>query len=375
MTKITRVSTSSAQRLFTLALMTGAVLLGAAGPGVGPTAPFATLVAGAQECPPAADPAQPADCTTSTTTPPDTAPPDTAPPDTAPPDTTPPDTTPPDTAPPDTAPPDTAPPDTTPPDTTPPPTEPPTTTTTAAPTTTTTAPPTTTTQPPATTTTTSRPTTTTAPPTTTTTTESTTTTAPNKQKKSGKNSTPSTTAPPDGAGPPPPSNGPIMTTPTYGIRPNAPAPSGPGTVGGLLVSPRPSQAPAEAAAPTAASPAAPASAAAPGNLSPRAGNGDEAAIDPADPSSSENVVLGLPREMSLAELFPAEAAMGAAPPDVILKDGEIAAGRVGGVGSDPEDSTSQLPLVAGLLVTLTILLSGGGYLWWRNLDSEYWETA
>ena len=79
--------------------------------------------------------------------------------------------------------------------------------------------------------------------------------------------------------------------------------------------------------------------------------------------------------MSLAELFPAEAAMGATPPDVVLRDGEIAAGQVGGSGSDPGGSGSQLPLVAGILVTLAILASGGGYLGWRNLDSEYWETA
>ena len=79
--------------------------------------------------------------------------------------------------------------------------------------------------------------------------------------------------------------------------------------------------------------------------------------------------------MSLAELFPAEAAMGAAPPDVVLRDGEIAAGPGGGAGFDPEGSNSQLPLVAGIIVTLAILLGGGGFLWWRNLDSKYWEPA
>jgi hypothetical protein len=34
-----------------------------------------------------------------------------------------------------------------------------------------------------------------------------------------------------------------------------------------------------------------------------------------------------------------------------------------------------LPLVAGIIVTLAILLSGGGFLWWRKLDSKYWEPA
>jgi hypothetical protein len=77
--------------------------------------------------------------------------------------------------------------------------------------------------------------------------------------------------------------------------------------------------------------------------------------------------------MSLAELFPAEAAMGAAPPDVVLRDGEIAAGPGGGAG--PDSGGSTLPLVAGIIVTLAILLSGGGFLWWRKLDSKYWEPA
>jgi hypothetical protein len=78
--------------------------------------------------------------------------------------------------------------------------------------------------------------------------------------------------------------------------------------------------------------------------------------------------------MSLAELFPAEAAMGAAPPDVVLKDGEIAAGPGGGAGPYSEGSSSRLPLVAGIIVTLAILLSGGGFVWWRNLDSKYWAA-
>src|SRR6185436_12393462 len=78
--EVKRVSTSSAQRLITVALMTGAVLLGAAGSGMRPSAPFATLIAGAEECPPPADPSQPVECPTpDPMSPPDTSP-DTAPP-------------------------------------------------------------------------------------------------------------------------------------------------------------------------------------------------------------------------------------------------------------------------------------------------------
>ena len=146
-------------------------------------------------------------------------------------------------------------------------------------------------------------------------------------------------------------------------------------VGGLLVAPKPSQAPAEGPAPTKASPAGPASgAAAPGDLSPRADTGDEVGVAPASPSP-ESAVLGLPREMSLAELFPAEAAMGAAAGDVILQDGELAAGQGSALGPDSGSSSdSRMPLVAGIVVSLAILLSGGGFLWWRNRDTNYWPA-
>ena len=76
--------------------------------------------------------------------------------------------------------------------------------------------------------------------------------------------------------------------------------------------------------------------------------------------------------MSLAELFPAEAAMGAVPADVVLHGGEIAAGQPGSDGSNPD---SPMPLVAGIVVTLAILSSGGGFLWWRSRDSRYWQPA
>lgn len=75
--------------------------------------------------------------------------------------------------------------------------------------------------------------------------------------------------------------------------------------------------------------------------------------------------------MSLAELFPAEAAMGATSPDV-LQNGVIADGQGGSdSGGGPG---SRMPLVAGIIVTLAILLGGGGLLWWRNRDTAYWPA-
>jgi hypothetical protein len=118
------------------------------------------------------------------------------------------------------------------------------------------------------------------------------------------------------------------------------------------------------------SPAGPATASAPGDLSPRA---DNAATDPASPLP-DPAVVGLPRDVSLAELFPAEAAMGAALPDA-GQPGTAQAVQAGHIGDDAEGgSNSRLPLIAGIIVTLAILFSGGGLLWWRNRDTNYWPA-
>jgi hypothetical protein len=167
----------------------------------------------------------------------------------------------------------------------------------------------------------------------------------------------------------------VVFPPSAGSRPNVPPPSGgPGVVGGLLLAPRPSQTQAPDAAPTTSSPAEPSSAPAPGDLSPRADNGDAAAIDPASPPP-DGAVLGLPREVSLAELFPAEAAMGATAPDAAGPAGATSSGPGDGAGADSGGgSNSRLPLVAGIIVTLATLFGGGGLLWWRNRDTAYWPA-
>ena len=70
--------------------------------------------------------------------------------------------------------------------------------------------------------------------------------------------------------------------------------------------------------------------------------------------------------------IPAEVALGAAPPDR-LQNGAIADVQGSGVGSDSGPANAT-PLVAGVVVTLTILLGGGGLLWWRNRDTAYWPA-
>jgi hypothetical protein len=36
--------------------------------------------------------------------------------------------------------------------------------------------------------------------------------------------------------------------------------------------------------------------------------------------------------------------------------------------------SSHWPLVAGMCVSLVILVFGGAFVWWRNRDSRYWPA-
>jgi len=148
-----------------------------------------------------------------------------------------------------------------------------------------------------------------------------------------------------------------------------PLSSGPGGVGGLLLAPRPGQTQASGADSSAPDPAGGTAA---GDLSPRAADAGKAASTDAVAQSPE-AAGALPGELSLAELFPSEAAIGAAAPDGAPASGVAPLVQGGQVGDDTgRSSPSRLPLVAGLIVTLAILIFGGGFLWWRNLDSKYW---
>lgn len=96
-----------------------------------------------------------------------------------------------------------------------------------------------------------------------------------------------------------------------------------------------------------------------------------AAVNP----SPEEAPGALPGGMSLAELFPSEAAIGAASPDGAGPAGTGSTVQAGHVEDDAGGgSQSRVPLVAGLFVTLVILIGGGGFLWWRNRDSAYWPA-
>ena len=174
---------------------------------------------------------------------------------------------------------------------------------------------------------------------------------------------------------PPPSGSPVVSPPAgSNPTPAPPSPSGPGVEGGLLMAPRPSQAQTPGA-PVAESPADPSGGAAAGDLSPAAGAAEPTgAADPAGPAP-EAAPGALPGELSLAELFPSEAALGAAAPDPQQASGVPPLVQGGQIGTDSgRSSHSRLPLIAGLIVTLAVLIFGGGFRWWRNRDARYWPA-
>ena len=65
--------------------------------------------------------------------------------------------------------------------------------------------------------------------------------------------------------------------------------------------------------------------------------------------------------------------MGAVVPDAAAAPANAVPGAQAGA-DDGNGSRSRWPLIAGMTVTLAILIFGGGFLWWRNRDSAYWPA-
>ena len=122
-----------------------------------------------------------------------------------------------------------------------------------------------------------------------------------------------------------------------------------------------------------ASPAHPSGGGAAGDHSPRAATAEPAGAAGPAPEAAPGA---LPGELSLAELFPSEAALGAAAPDASQQASGVAPLVQGAqIGTDSGRSAhSRLPLIAGLIVTLAVLIFGGGFLWWRNRDARYFPA-
>ena len=101
------------------------------------------------------------------------------------------------------------------------------------------------------------------------------------------------------------------------------------------------------------------------------GNGGAAAAGVPAPSAAET---GLPDELALGDIFPSDAttAPAAAHADAAAPTGPAPAGdAIADYGHAPH---SHWPLVAGAIVSLLVLLGGGGFVWWRNRDSRYWPA-
>jgi hypothetical protein len=144
--------------------------------------------------------------------------------------------------------------------------------------------------------------------------------------------------------------------------------------GGLLLTPRTAEAQGPApAAPSTTTGAAPGEATTSRgpDLSPRAERPDDGpAAAPGGPSPDE-VRLALADELALGDLLPVpDATSGEAAPG---EPGPNPAGELAAPNYAPARH-SRWPLTAGLIVTLVILGSGGGFLWWRNRDSQYWPA-
>jgi hypothetical protein len=111
-----------------------------------------------------------------------------------------------------------------------------------------------------------------------------------------------------------------------------------------------------------------------GDLSPRTHHGDKAGRDDAASASpSEGAEAVLPVDLALADILPYTPNLeAAAAPDAPAPSGPAPAGEaVADYGRAPR---SHWPLIAGMFVTLAILLFGGGWLWWRNRDVRYWPA-
>ncbi len=154
-------------------------------------------------------------------------------------------------------------------------------------------------------------------------------------------------------------------------------------MGGLLLPPRPAEAPNAGTVPASPSPAPTApSTRLPDDLSPRVKDTKRTAGGNPSPSPGA-AEPGPPDDLALPDFFPvmaaaeapvppeAPASTGPAPADP-TPDGPTPAGEA--LGDDVGGPGGQGPFIAGLVVSLAILSAGGGFLWWRNRDSRYWPA-
>jgi hypothetical protein len=97
---------------------------------------------------------------------------------------------------------------------------------------------------------------------------------------------------------------------------------------------------------------------------------------PTVPAAAETPGATVPDPLAFDDLFPpAEAAEPAGTPGTaapVSVPAELPAAQA--APDFARASSSRAPLLAGLAVTLAVLVFGGGFLWWRNRDSRYWPA-
>ena len=87
---------------------------------------------------------------------------------------------------------------------------------------------------------------------------------------------------------------------------------------------------------------------------------------------SGGVEAFLPAELALADILPFTPSIGGQPaPDAPAPGAPPEGEAVADYGHSPP---SRWPMVAGMVVALALLASGGGALWWRNRDTRYWPA-
>jgi hypothetical protein len=78
-------------------------------------------------------------------------------------------------------------------------------------------------------------------------------------------------------------------------------------------------------------------------------------------------------DLALADILPYTPSIGTPPrPAAPRPAGPLPSGEaVADYGHTP---LNPWPLIAGLIVSLAVLVFGGGFVWWRNRDSRYWPA-
>jgi len=106
------------------------------------------------------------------------------------------------------------------------------------------------------------------------------------------------------------------------------------------------------------------------DLSPLLASGRSGPATPAAAAAES----GLPEELALGDIFPLDGSIPAAvgAPDAPAPAGPAPAGEA--IADYGHARHGHWALVAGMVVSLSVLVIGAALVWWRNRDSRYWPA-